>query len=336
MDDYMVDCLESRVEWDGGIYGRYIVGSFKLGEGVTIATTLRRALLSQLPGIALTAVHVDGVEHEYSTMRGIRESVLDITSNLKEVVLAGRLPPPAPCQSFQGLFGHLDVTGPTTVRGKDIKLPPGLRCVNPEQYIATLTQDGTLRMKVLISAGKNYLLHTSARNKELWAHHLLPIDANFLPIRKVNFLLRPDYRGETLREQILLEIWSNGSLDPLSGVRLAAKSVSRLFTPFEKIRTKGYCGGIALPPLGRGGTPRQGAGRAGGGLYYHSKRLRGNLADLGTLDLSVKTYTYLRRKNIHTVRQLLSMTPHVRRLVPKEIALELETLFLRSINKAVS
>ena len=342
----MVLCLELRVERDGTIYGRYRLGSFKRGYGVSIAATLRRAMLSELPGIALTAVDIEGVAHEYCTMRGVRESVLDITCNLKEVVLAGHLPSKQESEPSQAIFGHLSVQGPATVRGRDLKLPGGLRCVNPEQYIATLAHDGVLRMRVLISAGKNYILHTSARNKTLQTHRLLPIDANFMPIRKVNFILTPNQGGTSLEEELMLEIWSNGSIDPFEGIRRAATSLIHLFAPFQRIRPTGsqFYRPFPLP------SPSEGRGRSrppawkgfsssSSGMAEKAGRndLIGleQLIEVGNFDFSLKTYTYLKRRGIGSLLQLVSINSEMRRVMPKEIVVDLEAHLCRSFDEVV-
>lgn len=344
----MVLCLELRVERDGSIYGRYRVGSFKRGYGVSIAATLRRAMLSELPGIALTAVDIEGVAHEYCTMRGVRESVLDITCNLKEVVLSGHFPPRRESEPSQAVFGHLSVQGPTTVRGRDLKLPAGLRCVNPEQYIATLTHDGVLRMRVLISAGKNYILHTSARNKMLQTRRLLPIDANFMPIRKVNFILTPNQGGTSLEEELMLEIWSNGSIDPFEGVRRAATSLIHLFAPFQRIRPTGsqfYKPFPLPPPSGEGRRFRPPTWKDFSSSSFSSGmaekagrngliRLE-QLIEVGNFDFSLKTYTYLKRRGIGSLLQLVSINSEMRRVMPKEIVVDLEAHLCRSFDGIV-
>ena len=344
----MVFCLELRVERDGSIYGRYRMGSFKRGYGVSIAAALRRAMLSELPGIALTAVDIKGVTHEYCTMRGVRESVLDITCNLKEVVLSGHLPPRRESEPSQAVFGHLSMQGPTTVRGKDLKLPTGLRCVNPEQYIATLAHDGVLKMRVLISAGKNYILHTSARNKTLQTRRLLPIDANFMPIRKVNFILTPNQDKTSLEEELMLEIWSNGSIDPFEGVRRAATSLIHLFTPFQSIRPIGsqFYRPFPLPsPLGKGRRSRPPTWKGFSSSNFSSSMVEKagrndfirleQLIEVGNFDFSLKTYTYLKRRGIGSLLKLISINSEMRRVMPKEIVVDLEAHLCRSFEGVV-
>jgi DNA-directed RNA polymerase alpha subunit len=151
MEHLVLSCLESRSEGNGSIYGRFLLGPFKVGQGTTVATALRRTLLSELQGIAITAVEIKGVTHQYSSIAGVRESTLDIVLNLKQVVLTGDIRNGLPA------IGYLAVQGPKTARARDLKLPDGIRCVDEDQYIASISANGSLVMKFLISAGKNYV-----------------------------------------------------------------------------------------------------------------------------------------------------------------------------------
>lgn len=151
MEHLVLSCLESRSEGNGSIYGRFLLGPFKVGQGTTVATALRRTLLSELQGIAITAVEIKGVTHQYSSIAGVRESTLDIVLNLKQIVLTGDIRNGLPA------IGYLTVQGPKTARARDLKLPNGIRCVDEDQYIATVSANGALAMKFFISAGKNYV-----------------------------------------------------------------------------------------------------------------------------------------------------------------------------------
>ena len=154
MEPLLLSCIESRVENSRNFYGRFQLGPFVLGQGLTIANSLRRSLLSEISGLAITAVEIEGVAHEYSTIEGIRESVLDILLNIKQIVLTSDFQIQEPQVAF------LQVQGPGIVRAKDIKLPISIQSVDPEQYIATLLYDGLLKMKFMICRGKNYLVQT--------------------------------------------------------------------------------------------------------------------------------------------------------------------------------
>lgn len=187
MEHLLLSCIESRVEKNRSFYGRFQLGPFDLGQGLTVATALRRTLLSELTGLAITAVAIQGASHEYSTLCGVRESVLDILLNLKQIVFSVVDPefendsfpesdkgsqPSFVFESKENLInkqilpesqiGFLKVCGPGIVKARDIKLSPSIHCVDPDQYIATLASNGILEIRFIISNGKNYIIQTKA------------------------------------------------------------------------------------------------------------------------------------------------------------------------------
>ena len=187
MEHLLLSCIESRVEKNRSFYGRFQLGPFDLGQGLTVATALRRTLLSELSGLAITAVAIQGASHEYSTLCGVRESVLDILLNLKQIVFSVVDPefendsfsesdkgsqPSSIFESKENLInkqilpesqiGFLKVCGPGIVKARDIKLSPSIHCVDPDQYIATLASNGILEIRFIISNGKNYIIQTKA------------------------------------------------------------------------------------------------------------------------------------------------------------------------------
>lgn len=332
MEPFIVSCLESRVEKNGSIYGRFIVGPFDLGQGITIATALRRSLLSDIFGIAITAVEIRGVEHEYSVLPGIRESILDILLNLKQIVLNSEF-----FQQKSGI-GYLEVQGPGIVTASDLKLPPNISCVNPDQYIAQLEYDGYLSMKFFISTGKNYLIHTNSTLKSLspaiffknsesftsqnilsdieqFSRHVLPIDSVFMPVNKVNFLVEVDDHSQISKERIIFEIWTNGSIHPRMAIHKASCSLIRLFSLFRQSNSIHFLS-LESPVY----STQEGS---------LSKKLTFNLLknehineekdytssisvekslrsiDIANLDLSLQTYTSLKKINIETLNDLL-------------------------------
>nr|ABX82643.1 alpha subunit of RNA polymerase [Trebouxia aggregata] len=154
MEPLLLSCIESRVENSRNLYGRFQLGPFISGQALTIANSLRRSLLSEISGLAITAVVIEGVAHEYSTVAGVRESVLDLLLNVKQIVLTSNF------QFQEPQIAFLEVQGPAIVRASDIKLPVSVQSVDPEQYIATLLYDGVLQMKFIICRGKNYIVQT--------------------------------------------------------------------------------------------------------------------------------------------------------------------------------
>jgi DNA-directed RNA polymerase alpha subunit len=167
-----ISCKESRIENNKSFYGCFYLGPFDSGQSLTIANALRRTLLSECTGLGIVSVSIDHVNHEYSTIPGVRESVLDLLLNLKEVVLRKKSKNYALLKAkknstlynqvgvsyFKPVSGFLKVKGPGVIRAKDLKLPTFVECVDPEQYIATLADDGFLCMKFIIMEGKGYLV----------------------------------------------------------------------------------------------------------------------------------------------------------------------------------
>jgi DNA-directed RNA polymerase alpha subunit len=142
------------METKQSFYGKFYIGPLSVGQGLTLANALRRTLLSEVIGLAITSVSIEGVTHEYSTLKGVRESVLDILLNLKQIVLKSKQSLKRPQTAY------IYFQGPGILRAGDLILPPTIQCVDPEQYIATLSSDGFLKMKLVIRQGKNYLVQT--------------------------------------------------------------------------------------------------------------------------------------------------------------------------------
>ena len=307
MKDFEIRCDESHLENNHTLYGKFTLGPFLPGQGTTFGNALRRSLLSELPGLAITAFEILGVRQEFSTLPGLRESILDLSLNLKQVVLTGVLPRSTPP------IGFLKVRGPAQIHAVDLQLPPGICCTFNDQYIATLADNGILSFKFIVSVGKGYSIQpyslyrslskvklqptsvsaslsttgsidkttktvssplersskgatglidnkssllnrptfddgnnqiqkfifpdSTAENNDIQKlhfqrvtpHQVLPIDAVFTPVRKVNFLTQVNDRLETARENIVLEIWTNGSIHPKRALEDAALSLVHNF-----------------------------------------------------------------------------------------------------------
>ena len=170
----LLSCIDSRIIEPTKFYGRFELGPFSPGQGLTVANALRRALLSQLPGTAITVVQIESASHEYDTLIGVRECVLDILLNLKQVIVKSEF------EIFSPQVGFLNVIGPGVVRARDLKLPFFVSAIDPDQYIATLTNQGQLKMKFLVNCGKNYLTHSpSGSNYLKWVNLLEKAQPNF-------------------------------------------------------------------------------------------------------------------------------------------------------------
>nr|QUO98991.1 RNA polymerase alpha subunit [Oedogonium crispum] len=137
------------------IYGQFYIGPFFVGQGLTIANALRRTLLSELSSLAITSVQIQNIVHQYQTVQGLQESVFDFLLNLKNIVLKSKK------IIKKSQIGYLQIQGPCIIKAKNLSLPPHIQCVDPEQYIATLSEDGSLNMKFIIRQGKHSLIHVT-------------------------------------------------------------------------------------------------------------------------------------------------------------------------------
>src|SRR5438132_6913781 len=262
-------------------YGKFEIEPLEPGFGVTLGNSLRRVLLSSLPGAAITSVSIDGVAHEFSAIPQVREDVTEILLNVKEINVVSHTDDPVRLT--------LDVRGPKAVSAGDIETPSDVEVRNPEQHIATL--DGpraALRMDLTVERGKGYV--TAERNKkEGQPIGVIPIDAIFTPVVKANFLIEKTRVGqETDWDKLILEVWTDGTIVPDQAISEAAKQFTShlgLFTRFtERIKD-------ADVPQQKGND------------------LSSRLADvpIEDLDLSVRALNCLKANEITKVGQLVAL-----------------------------
>jgi DNA-directed RNA polymerase subunit alpha len=243
MQKFFLSIKESRIEPTSPktYYGCFYLGPFENGQALTVANALRRTLLSQISGVSISAVKVNKVVQEYSSLEGVRETVLDILLNLKEIVIT-RLTN-KPLRHTQ--LGYLQVQGPGIVRASDLKLPPTLKCVDPEQYIATLNHNGSLHLKVKVDEGLNYrhsneIYETKNNTKieQVFQTDFLSLDSVFTPIKKVNYTIE-SCGGESLQKSnqvLILEVWTNGSVLPKDSIYQALNYLRSLFTGLGQLK----------------------------------------------------------------------------------------------------
>lgn len=203
-------------------YAKYEIAPLEPGMGTTLGNALRRVLLNDIIGAAITEVWIEGVPHEYTTIPGVKEDVLEILLNLKEVAIkvADTVNPRTPYTA------RLQVQGEGEVTGADIQMPYGFEVANPEVHIATLTDSKAfLDMQLTIRLGKGYLpLERIDRSKLPLG--TIPIDAIFSPVKKVNFIVEPMRVGlRSDYDRLLLEIWTNGALEPDQALVEAAQTL---------------------------------------------------------------------------------------------------------------
>lgn len=207
-----IECVYSDEDKN---YGKFIVEPLERGYGTTLGNSLRRILLSSLPGAAVTSVKIDGILHEFSTIPGVKEDVTDIILNLKK--LAIRL------NNENTKRVLINAVGPKEVTAADIIADSDLEIFNPELHIATLEENAALVMEINIARGRGYV--SADQNKtENTPIAVIPVDSIYTPVRKVNFTVENTRVGQvTDYDRLILEIWTDGSIEPNEGVSIGAK-----------------------------------------------------------------------------------------------------------------
>ncbi|MGI6163562.1 MAG: DNA-directed RNA polymerase subunit alpha [Bacillota bacterium] len=214
----MFELIEPRIQCEDispdKKYGRFVVEPLEEGYGVTIGNSLRRVLLSSLPGAAVTRVRIDGVLHEFTTIPGVREDVTDLILNIKTLVLKLHSPGTR--------YARIEKEGPGIVTGQDIVADPDIEIINPDAYIAELAQGGSLFLELSVEDGRGYVTAEANKvaNQPLGT---IAIDSRFTPITKVNFQIEDTRVGQrTDYDKLILEVWTDGSIRPDEAVEKAA------------------------------------------------------------------------------------------------------------------
>ncbi len=263
-------------------YGEFIAEPFERGFGTTIGNALRRHLLSSIQGSAVTAVKFEGVHHEFSTISGVLEDVSDIILNVKELVVLKHVDHPVAIR--------IDAKGPGEILGSDIETGADVEIVNPDHRIATLVdKNSSLSMEMIVETGRGY--SPAERNvREDMDISMIPIDAIFSPIRKVNFDVEKTRVGQDSDyDKLILEVWTNGSIRPENALALAAKILKehlQIFINFDET------------PETVSPSPDE-----------NKMKVASNLQkSVDELELSVRSYNCLKNANIRTISELVQRT----------------------------
>jgi DNA-directed RNA polymerase subunit alpha (EC 2.7.7.6) len=273
MAQFQIECIESQ-----GSYSRFVLEPLERGQGTTVGNALRRVLLSNLEGTAVTVARIAGVNHEFATVPGVREDVMDLLLNLKSLVLASHSPYPQ--------ILRLKATGPARVTAGDLHCPADVDVIDPQQYIATLSEGATLEMELTVEKGKGYRSVDRHRDDHSSSIDALKIDAVFMPVKKVKTEVKEIRMADGVeRESLTIDIWTNGSISPQEALSQAASILVGLFVPLEE---------ITLVSM-RHDSPEEQSG-------MHQIQIE-------ALELSVRAYNCLKRAQIHTIADLLEYTP---------------------------
>ncbi|HEY9724183.1 MAG TPA: DNA-directed RNA polymerase subunit alpha [Oscillatoriaceae cyanobacterium] len=283
MDKPNIQCVETRTTEEGLLYSKFVADPLERGYGTTLGNALRRVLLSDLEGAAITAIRIDGVPHEFTTIPGISEDVVDVILNLKGVVVK--------LHGDEAKTAHLSVHREGPVTAADLVVDPDVEVINPDWHIATLDEGASLEMELQVERGKGFV--PAERNrKPHQAVGVIPTDAIFMPVRKVNYTVEDTRVGQQVDfDRLILEVWTNGALDPQEAIAKSAEILIEQFKPFAI--------------LGRSEAELAGVGETSGGASGGAQPTDMSIEEL---DLSVRAYNCLKRANIYTVGDLLKKT----------------------------
>lgn len=221
--EYVFEFEKPRIEIESlsqeSCFGRFIVEPLERGYGITLGNSLRRILLSSLPGSAISNIKIEGVLHEFSTIPGVKEDVTEIILNLKEVAIKSN------SDSNESRTAYIDASGDGVVRAGDIKVDESLEILNPDKVIATLSggPDTKLFIELIVTKGRGYV-GADKNKKDDQPIGMIPIDSAYTPISRVNFIVEDTRVGQiTDYDKLILEVWTNGTMSPDDAVSLGAK-----------------------------------------------------------------------------------------------------------------
>ena len=228
-------CIETYIDKNQDHYGCFVIEPLEIGQGITLGNTLRRTLLSDLSGYAISGVRINNLKHEFSVIEGLREDVLEVILNLKEIIFKSGFS--NNLEKRESVKAFLNVKGPIIVTAGLFQLPEKLiKIINPSQYICTIIDNSELYLEIDIENGKGYKLteenrsQKTDRNISINKPSTLFIDAIFMPVKKVNYKIKliHDTKGN-IKESLVLEILTNGSLTPKRSLSEALKILINLF-----------------------------------------------------------------------------------------------------------
>ena len=273
-----IECIESPEDES---YGRYVIEPLERGYGTTLGNSLRRILLSSLPGTAVTTVKIAGIQHEFSTIPGVKEDVTEIILNIKGIV--------ARLHAERAKTVYIEASGECIVTAGDIKADGEVEILNPEMHIATLSPDASISMELTIDHGRGYM--SAERNKlQQPIIGVIPIDSIYTPVLKVNYTVENTRVGNvTDFDKLTIEVWTDMTITARDAVSLGAKILCDHFTLFTDLSES----------IGNQSTVVEKA---------EAQRDKVLEMTIEELDLSVRSFNCLKRVNINSVEDLVSKT----------------------------
>ena len=273
-----IECIETPTD---DSYGKYVIEPLERGYGTTLGNSLRRVLLSSLPGTAVTSIRISGIQHEFSTIPGVKEDVTEIVLNIKRII--------ARLHSDEPKTVYIEASGECEVTAGDIKADGEVEILNPELHIATLGPDASLSMELTLDHGRGYVPADKNKNPQQIIG-TIPVDSIYTPVLKVNYAVENTRVGnQTDFDKLTLEVWTDGTITPRDAVSLGAKILVDHFTLFTDLSDS----------IGSRSTVVE---------KVETQRDKVLEMTIEELDLSVRSFNCLKRANINTVEDLISKT----------------------------
>jgi DNA-directed RNA polymerase subunit alpha len=276
-----IKTVNTATSSDGSQYGKFVIEPLEQGFGTTIGNSLRRVLLSSLEGTAVTSARIEGITHEYTAIPGVLEDVIDVMLNLKGLVIK------TDSKEAQHLRLDIDHSGP--VLASDIQLPAGVKVVNPDWLICTIADGGSFHADIIVESGKGYIANDVPRDSKAGVSiDMLPIDATFMPIKRVSYNVENTRVGDSIDfDKLTLELWSNGSLDVTTALSQSAQLLIDHFMQIAAIT--GQPATINVPQVTEDVVEDEVV----------------PTISIEELELSVRAYNCLKRASINSMAELL-------------------------------
>ena len=273
-----IECIETPTD---DSYGKYVIEPLERGYGTTLGNSLRRVLLSSLPGTAVTSIRISGIQHEFSAIPGVKEDVTEIVLNIKRII--------ARLHSDEPKTVYIEASGEGEVTAGDIKADGEVEILNPELHIATLGPDASLSMELTLDHGRGYVPADKNKNPQQIIG-TIPVDSIYTPVLKVNYAVENTRVGnQTDFDKLTLEVWTDRTISPRDAVSLGAKILVDHFTLFTDLSDS----------IGSRSTVVE---------KVETQRDKVLEMTIEELDLSVRSFNCLKRANINTVEDLISKT----------------------------
>ena len=277
----MIEIEKPKIETveisEGAKFGKFVVEPLERGYGNTLGNSLRRILLSSLPGAAVTSIQIDGVLHEFSTIEGVVEDVASVIMNVKKLALK--------IYSDEEKVIEIDVKGDGTVTAADITHDSDVEILNPDLYIATIGKNGHLRMRMYAQRGRGYTPADQNKREDL-PIGVIPIDSIYTPVSRVNFQVENTRVGQmTNFDKLSLDVWTDGSIGPKEAISLGAKILTEHLNIFVGMTDEAQTAEIMVEK-------------------EEDQKEKVLEMTIEELDLSVRSYNCLKRAGINTVLEL--------------------------------